>query len=127
MWWGSIPTVRSHILVKDVPDRLLHHYRGWKQFQYLPLEFGEHYASGLTVYLSTNFLDVTGIVAHDPACSNSLETKYRDGLSPGGIPFHIAFSPGEYLSSVWLHLTRRSDERDRGMIVVGPIFVLVKF
>ena len=127
MWWGDGPPVRSLIMAEEVPHRELHHYRGWKQCQHLPLDFGEQYASGLTVYLSSNFTDVISIVSHGPSDSVSVQTEYKKASHVRGIPFHFAFSPREYLSSAWLHLEPRSAGTDRGMIVVGFILALDKF
>lgn len=121
MWWRYGPPGGVH-MVEEIPGPELHHYRGWKQCQYLPLSFGEHYVSGLTVYLSSNFCHVIGFVSHGPSdivFGQALEMKHNHG-----IPFHLAFSPGEYLSSVWLHLEPRSVGKDRGMIVVRFIFAI---
>lgn len=121
MWWGNDPSGGIH-LVEEIPGPELHYYRGWKQCQYLPLTFGEQYASGLIVYLSSNFCHVIGLISHGTSgfvFGDAVDMKHNRG-----IPFHLAFSPGEYLASAWLHLEPLSVGRDCATIVVKLILAI---
>lgn len=125
MWWGDGPPAGCRIVMKRWPDRKLHYYPDWQQRMYLPLAFGKEYATGLTVYMNSDFSNVIGIVSHgssnfvfgEAVCFDS---KREESCHFPGIPLHLDFSRGEHLTSAWLHLdSMQPHEAIRGMLVVG--------
>ncbi|KAG8156322.1 hypothetical protein KVR01_013774 [Diaporthe batatas] len=119
MWWGEGPPARSHIVMDWFWTRELHYYPDWQQCQYLPLTFGKEYAAGLTVYMNSEFSGVMGLVSHgssDFAFGEAVAFDKHHHSS--GTPLHFAFSPGEYLTSAWLHLNSMQPYRKFGGILV---------
>lgn len=110
MWYGGCPPWGSSTrLVTPQNPEVLHYYPNWKQFQYLPLSFGAEYASGLTVYMSSIFSRVVGIVSHGPSDFVFGEAEYEEDRREEtyhypGIPIHLPLYQGEYLTSAWLNL-----------------------
>lgn len=120
MWWGDGPPAGCHIVMKAFPDRKLHYYLDWQQCQYLPLTFGTDYATGFTVYMNFKFSSVIGIVSHGSSDFVFGEAVYFEDKHEEAIPFHFAFSPGEHLTSAWLHLdSKQPHAAFRGMLAVG--------
>lgn len=121
MWWGDRPPAGCNIVMKSYPDREPHYYPGWKQCRYLPLAFGTDYATGLTVYMDSEFKSVIGVVSHGPSDvvlgkAMYFDDKQQEARHSPGIPFYFAFNPGEHLSSVWLHQTHSGLN---GVLAVG--------
>lgn len=123
MWYGGCPPSGSSTrLVTPKAGETLHYYPDWKQLQYLPLSFGAEYASGLTVYMSSGFTRIYGIVSHGPSDFVFGEAEYEEDkheeLYHGlGVPIHFPLGPGEYLTSAWLNVTLCSQGL-RGLLAV---------
>lgn len=108
MWYGGCPpTGISTRLVTPKKPKRLHYYPNWKQCQYLPLNFGAEYASGLTIYIGST--EIIGIVSHGPSDFVFGEAEYEESheetFYSHGIPIHFPLGQGEYLTSAWLHTT----------------------
>lgn len=110
MWYGACPPSGSSTrLVTPKARETLHYYPDWRQFQYLPLSFGAEYASGLTVYMSSVFTSIHGIVSHGSSDfvfgeAEYDENKYEETYH-GLAPVHFPLGQGEYLTSAWLNVT----------------------
>jgi len=123
MWYGGSPPagISTRLLTPPSPEAL-HHYPNWRQCQYLPLSSGAEYASGLTVYMSSGFTRIYGIVSHGATNSVFGESEYEEDKCEEtyhgpGVPIHFPLSEGEYLTSAWLHITSRSHDLD-GLLAV---------
>lgn len=84
----------------------------------MPLNFGEEYASGLTVYMDLKLGKIIGLVSHGSSDFvfgqaeyevDEADAAYDDVLNPStsvlssGTPIYFAFARGEYLTSAWWH------------------------
>lgn len=131
MWWGDCPPAfcsTRHVTTHSSRS-LLQYYPNWRQYQYLPLSFGADYASGLTVYIDVRFpsTKITGIVSHGSSDFEFGRTSFGEEESSDGhgVPIHFALSPGEYLTSAWLHMSSRTHGLD-GLLAVRSILALDK-
>ncbi|KAJ0107604.1 hypothetical protein J7T55_007795 [Diaporthe amygdali] len=123
MWYRSPPPsgISTRIITPQCPDEVLHYYPGWKQCQYLPLTFGSEYASGLTVYIGSEFSRIIGIVSHgssDVVFGEAVyaEDEYDEAHHGPGIPIHFAFRQGECLTSAWVHMRSASYPLSAGLL-----------
>jgi hypothetical protein len=90
------------------------YYPNHRPCYYLPLVNGREYVSGITVYMGAERapgLGIKGIASHGPS-PHLIGHRTKCSI-------HMALSPGEYLNSLWMHISCGHERIIRGDVVLS--------